>query len=57
MSGKFLGKLPQSPEVKAIEAAVKVLTDIGALETEEEVLTPLGRILATLPIDPRIGNQ
>lgn len=56
-SGRFLEKLPQPPESNSISAAVKTLTDIGALESDVEVLTPLGRILATLPIDPRIGES
>ena len=56
-SESFLETLPQPPNPVAIEMAIKNLTQIGALEPEVETLTPLGSILATLPIDARIGGN
>eukprot|EP00698_Gefionella_okellyi_P016365 TRINITY_DN467_c0_g1_i2.p1 TRINITY_DN467_c0_g1~~TRINITY_DN467_c0_g1_i2.p1 ORF type:complete len:1382 (+),score=373.23 TRINITY_DN467_c0_g1_i2:80-4147(+) len=43
-----------APEEKAILAAVALLVQVGAL-THSEDLTPLGRHLAQLPVDVRIG--
>jgi len=53
---EFLNKAPDVPSVEAVERAVRTLIDIGAL-TEEEDLTAIGRRLATLPMDPRMGKM
>ena len=50
------------PDPAAIERATASLVALGALEletqleTEVETLTPLGRSLSRLPIDPRLGK-
>eukprot|EP00250_Pteridium_aquilinum_P019840 c24596_g1_i1 orf=694-3741(-) len=53
---EFLSKALQPPEPLAVQNAVELLMTIGALNEAEE-LTPLGRHLATLPVDPRIGKM
>ena len=47
------------PAIDALTAAVATLTRMGALDhtaTAAETLTPLGRLLARLPMDPRLGK-
>lgn len=53
---EFLSKALQPPEPLAVKNAVDLLITIGALNEMEE-LSPLGRHLATLPMDPRIGKM
>ncbi len=49
------------PDGKAIADGVRLLQELGALETAPEDsahrLTPLGRQLARLPLDPRFGRM
>ena len=52
----FLGRAPQPPEDRAVDNAIELLRVIGALDRREE-LTPLGRHLAALPVDPRVGKM
>ncbi|CAA0822531.1 RNA helicase family protein [Striga hermonthica] len=52
----FLSKALQPPDPLAVENAVELLKTIGALDDKEE-LTPLGRHLSTLPLDPNIGKM
>ena len=52
----FLSRAPQPPEELAIDNALELLHVIGALD-ESENLTPLGRHLAALPVDPRVGKM
>ncbi|KAG9131678.1 hypothetical protein Leryth_009422 [Lithospermum erythrorhizon] len=54
--GSFLAKALQPPEPLAVKKAVELLKTIGALDEAEE-LTPLGRHLCTLPVDPNIGKM
>lgn len=54
--GPFLAKALQSPDSLAVQNAVELLKTIGALDHLEE-LTPLGRHLCTLPLDPNIGKM
>jgi HrpA-like RNA helicase len=42
---------------KSVHNAVELLVTIGALTRESETLTPLGRHLASLPVDPRVGKM
>jgi HrpA-like RNA helicase len=42
------------PPVAALEAAESLLADLGA--TDEQGLTGTGRLLAALPLPPRIGR-
>lgn len=50
----FLGRSPTPPEALAIEAAIKLLQRIGALDGDE--LTAMGQQLAMLPADLRCGK-
>lgn len=61
----FLSQAPQPPPQQSVYAAVAMLEDVGAIEVEEgsalskqrvERLTPLGRHLAKLPVDVKIGK-
>ncbi|CAM8927428.1 unnamed protein product [Rhodiola kirilowii] len=54
--GAFLAKALQPPEALAVQNAIELLKTIGALDDHEE-LTPLGRHLSTIPIDPNIGKM
>ncbi|CAG0914235.1 unnamed protein product [Notodromas monacha] len=53
---KFLAKAVEPPPLDAVIEAVLVLKDLRALYSSEE-LTPLGRIIARLPVDPRVGKM
>ena len=46
----------EPPTAAAINAAYQLLQEIGALD-EQRALTPLGRDLARLPVDPAIGRM
>jgi len=67
----FLSKAPQPPDESSVLAALECLQDIGAIvvtqtgnsksssssaQTRVETLTPLGRHLARLPVDVRLGK-
>ncbi|KAH6796478.1 RNA helicase family protein [Perilla frutescens var. hirtella] len=52
----FLAKAVQPPDPLSVENAIELLKTIGALDDREE-LTPLGRHLSTLPLDPNIGKM
>jgi HrpA-like RNA helicase len=60
----FLLRALQPPELASIRSAVSLLRSIGALDIvkrappliDEDVLTPLGRRLAELPLSPRLGK-
>jgi ATP-dependent RNA helicase DHX36 len=54
--GEFLSKAVEPPVPHAVDAAVSLLKDIGALE-EDEHLTSLGRHLAALPLPPALGKM
>jgi ATP-dependent RNA helicase DHX29 len=63
----FISQTPQPPEEAAIRSAIQVLEDIGALDTLQPIngttsssgerLTALGRHLAKLPVDARVGKM
>lgn len=53
---EYLQKALSPPEEKAIHSSVKVLTTLGAL-TAEKRLTSLGKHLANLPLDVRVGKM
>ncbi len=48
-------RLPTRPPASAVEAAAATLRGLGALD-ETDHLTPLGRRLAAIPVDPRLGR-
>ncbi|CAA6655320.1 unnamed protein product [Spirodela intermedia] len=54
--GSFLSKALQPPDPLSVQNAIDLLKTIGALDDQEE-LTPLGRHLCTLPLDPNIGKM
>ena len=47
--------LPEAPDPSAVAASVDALETLGALDVSED-LTPLGSLLAALPIAPRLGK-
>ncbi|MGQ9685619.1 MAG: ATP-dependent RNA helicase HrpA [Thiobacillaceae bacterium] len=47
---------PDPPEPKRVRDGYALLTELGALD-EARNLTPIGRELARLPVDPRIGRM
>ncbi|KAL2327345.1 hypothetical protein Fmac_020772 [Flemingia macrophylla] len=54
--GSFLEKALQPPDPLAVKNAIELLKTIGALDEQEE-LTPLGRHLCNIPLDPNIGKM
>ncbi|XP_029444042.1 ATP-dependent RNA helicase DHX30 isoform X2 [Rhinatrema bivittatum] len=51
----FLSEALECPDVKAIDEAVRLLQEIGVLDTEES-LTSLGQRLAHISTDPRLAK-
>jgi ATP-dependent RNA helicase DHX36 len=51
----FLAAAIEPPLSKYVEASVQKLKDLEAI-TEDEKLTPLGRLLASLPVHPDLGK-
>ena len=54
--GEFLSKAIEPPPIDAVIEAEVTLKEMKALDCNDE-LTPLGRILARLPIEPRLGKM
>ncbi|KAK2784036.1 hypothetical protein FQN53_008844 [Emmonsiellopsis sp. PD_33] len=52
----FLAQAIEPPPVSHVTAAIENLQAIGALDTDQN-LTSLGRLLATLPLDPPLGKM
>ncbi|KAF3776772.1 DExH-box ATP-dependent RNA helicase [Nymphaea thermarum] len=52
----FIAKALQPPDSLSLQNAIDLLKTIGAFDDMEE-LTPLGRHLCTLPLDPNIGKM
>ncbi|KAK2704992.1 hypothetical protein QYM36_017142 [Artemia franciscana] len=52
----FLSKAMEPPPIDAVIEAEATLRDLKCL-TRNETLTPLGKILAKLPIEPRLGKM
>jgi len=55
---QFLSQAPQPPSIDSVRAAVDVLHQVGAVtaDNEKERLTPLGLLLAKLPVDVQVGK-
>ncbi|XP_041477751.1 ATP-dependent RNA helicase A-like isoform X2 [Lytechinus variegatus] len=53
---EFLGKAIEPPPLDSVVEAVAALKEMHALDHQEE-LTPVGRILAKMPIEPRLGKM
>ncbi|GJQ87202.1 putative ATP-dependent helicase [Trypoxylus dichotomus] len=54
--GHFLSKAIEPPPIDAVIEAEVLLREMKCLDANDE-LTPLGRILAKLPIEPRLGKM
>ncbi|XP_018334695.1 dosage compensation regulator [Agrilus planipennis] len=54
--GHFLSKAIEPPPLDAVIEAEVLLREMQALDSNDE-LTPLGKILAKLPIEPRLGKM
>ena len=54
--GNFLSKCVEAPPIDAVIEAEVMLREMLAIDTNDE-LTPLGKILARLPIEPRLGKM
>lgn len=52
---EFLSKALESPDIRAVNDAVRLLQEIGVLD-EREGLTPLGQRLAHISTDPRLAK-
>ena len=48
---------PMPPDEDDVDRALKTLERLGALTSEDEEVTPLGRQLAALPLAPRFGKM
>ncbi len=53
---EFLSRALEPPPLDAVAEAIIALTDMNAFDSNAE-LTPLGKILARLPIEPRLGKM
>ncbi|KAI5794395.1 P-loop containing nucleoside triphosphate hydrolase protein [Peziza echinospora] len=53
---QFLSEAIEPPSPAAIEASLQQLRMLTALD-ESEQLTPLGKVLATLPVEPALGKM
>ena len=53
---QFLADAIEPPQEKAVDIAVDNLEDLDCL-TKDETLTPLGRLLASLPVHPALGKM
>ena len=51
----YLGQLLNAPDSSSVEDAIQVLHDLSAIDSAENV-TPLGKHLADIPVDIRIGK-
>ncbi|GMH06760.1 hypothetical protein Nepgr_008600 [Nepenthes gracilis] len=52
----FLSKALEPPKEEAVDSAISLLREVGAIE-ETEDLTPLGKHLAKLPVDLLLGKM
>lgn len=53
---EFLANLIEPPDQKAVDAALVELKNIDAL-TDDEMITSLGRVLASLPVHPALAKM
>ncbi|XP_026676773.1 LOW QUALITY PROTEIN: ATP-dependent RNA helicase A-like [Diaphorina citri] len=54
--GQFLSKAIEPPPIDAVIEAEVMLREMKCLDANDE-LTPLGKILARLPLEPRLGKM
>ncbi|KAL8854452.1 MAG: hypothetical protein Q9221_000723 [Calogaya cf. arnoldii] len=53
---QFLAEALEPPSAKNVDASIKNLQALDAL-TDDEQITPLGRLLAALPVHPTLGKM
>lgn len=53
---QFLAEAIEPPDPKAVDSSIVNLQALDAL-TDDEALTPLGRLLASLPVHPGLGKM
>jgi ATP-dependent RNA helicase DHX36 len=54
--GQFLSEAIEPPAPHAIEASLRQLLALGAIDQDER-LTQLGHVLATMPVEPALGKM
>ena len=47
----------QPPDSRGIKDGLELLAELGAVETKTSRITPIGRQLTQLPVDPRLGRM
>ena len=53
---EFLAEAIEPPDPKAVDASIINLQALNALTEDDEALTPLGRLLSSLPVHPTLGK-
>lgn len=54
---EFLAEAIEPPDPKAVDSSIVNLEALDALTDDGEAITPLGRLLATLPVHPSLGKM
>lgn len=52
---EFLARALSPPSKQSVDASMAILKEVGALDGQ--VLSPLGRLLAQLPLEPFVGKM
>ena len=54
---QFLAEAIEPPDPKAVDSSIRNLQALDALTDDSESLTPLGRLLSSLPVHPTLGKM
>ena len=54
---QFLAEAIEPPDPKAVDSSIINLQALDALTDDSEALTPLGRLLSSLPVHPTLGKM
>ena len=54
---EFLAEAIEPPDPKAVDSSIVKLQALDALTDDTEALTPLGRLLSSLPVHPSLGKM
>ena len=54
---QFLADAIEPPDPKAVDSSIINLQNLDALTEDSEALTPLGRLLSSLPVHPTLGKM
>lgn len=54
---EFLAEAIEPPDPKAVDSSIVTLQALDALTDDGEALTPLGRLLSSLPVHPSLGKM